>query len=115
MKAWRVNKKDDSYSTIVFAETRGKAKSVALSTDCCEYADFCDIEVRREKELDKYYKDGKVEMDWDNPKDRIALVKECGFHCDPDYFDLEECAVCPAKEHCDYYKDYIADMEYEKL
>ena len=111
MKAWRVNKKDDFYSTIVFAETRGKAKSMALATDCCEYADFCDIEVRREKELDKYYRDGKIEMDWENPLDRIALVKECGFYCDPDYFDFEDCSVCSAKEYCDYYKDRLEESE----
>ena len=111
MKAWRVSKKDDCYSTIVFAETRGKAKSTALATDCCEYADFCDIEVRREKELDKYYREGKIEMDWENPTDRIALVKECGFHCDPDYFDWEECSVCSAKEYCDYYQDRLEERE----
>ena len=111
MKAWRVSKKDDCYSTIVFAETRGKAKSLALATDCCEYADFCDIEIRREKELDKYYREGKIEMDWENPLDRIALVKECGFHCDPDYFDFEDCSVCSAKEYCDYYKDRLEESE----
>jgi hypothetical protein len=114
MKAWRVSKKDDCYSTIVFAETRGKAKSVALSTDCCEYADFCDIEVRRERDMDKYYQDGKIEMDWDNPADRVALVKECGFYCDPEYFDFEECSICPAKEYCDYYHDRLEESEESK-
>ena len=110
MKAWRVSSKYGEFSTVVFAETRGKAKSLALATDACEDADFCEIEVRREKDLDKYYRDGKNEMHWDNPMDRIALVKECGFHCHPDYFEFEECSACSAKEHCDYYHDYLEEM-----
>ena len=113
MKAWRVNVKDEFYATVVFAETRGQAKSLALATDCFEDASFCDIEVRRMKECDQYYKDGKMELDWENQVDRIALVKECGFHCDPDYFDWEDCSVCSAKEYCDYYKDRLAEREDE--
>lgn len=105
MKAWRVKQKDDVYATVVFAETRGKARSLALATDCCEYAGFCNIEVRREPNLDKCYVEGKKEMDWYNPQDRIALVKECGFRCEP--FDSEECERCPAVKYCDYYDDYI--------
>lgn len=34
--------------------------------------------------MDKYYTPGKTEMDWYAAKDRIALVKDCGFICDPD-------------------------------
>lgn len=111
MKAWFVKEKDAFCATVVFAETRGKAKYLALSTDTCEDASFCDIEVRRMKELDKYYKEGKWELDWENPADRIALVKDGGFVCDPDYYDWEDCAVCPAKEYCDYHKDRMAEME----
>lgn len=111
MKAWyaRVSGKHDA--TVVFAETAGKAKSVALSTDCCEYADFCDIEVRREPQLDKYYVDGKKEMDWSNPNDRIALVKECGIYCDTEYWEREHCVKCAANEYCDYYQDILESEE----
>ena len=69
-------------------------------------ARFCDIEVSRMPQADQYYKDGKWELDWENPADRIVLVKECGFTCDYDYFDHEDCAVCPAKEYCDQYQDF---------
>jgi hypothetical protein len=31
MKAWRVSSKYGEFSTVVFAETRGKAKSLALA------------------------------------------------------------------------------------
>ena len=105
MKAWLVREKDKFCATVVFAETRGKAKSLALATDCCEDADFCDIEVRREPQLDKYYVDGKKEMDWENPKDRIALVKECGFVCSHDYWMYEDCDCCSAKEYCYHYAE----------
>lgn len=98
MKAWIVSPKYEFGSAVVFAETRGKAKSLALCTSCCEDANFCDIEVSRAQQMDKYYVEGKTEMDWFNPKDRIALVKECGFYCEDPVAECCEC--CPAKEFC---------------
>lgn len=109
MKAWLVRQKDSEYATVVFAETRGKARSLAMTTDACEDADFCDIEVSRKPQLDKYYQKGKKEMDWDDDKDRLALVKECGFYCVP--LDLKECDRCPAKKYC---SEYEAELEYLK-
>ena len=111
MKAWLVREKDEFCATVVFAETRGKARAVALSTDCCEDAKFTDIEVSRMPQADKCYKEGKREMDWDNPQDRIVLVKDCSFHCSKDIFDIEDCEICPAKEYCDYYQDKRSDTE----
>lgn len=109
MKAWLVKEKDEYCATVIFAETRGKAKALAMATDVCEDANFCDIEVRRMPQADKYYKEGKKELDWFIPKDRIALVKDCGFSCAPDYFDPEDCEHCPAKKYCDRYQDYITE------
>lgn len=114
MKAWLVKEKDGECATVVFAETRGKARALAMATDACEDADFCDIEVRREPSIDKYYKEGKKEMDWENPKDRVALVKDCGFSC----ADAEPywCDDCPAKKFCDTYFEYLDYMnECEEL
>lgn len=99
MKAWIVNPKYEFGSAVVFAKTRGKAKSFALCTSSCEDANFCDVEVSRAPEMDKYYAEGKTEMDWSDPKDRIALVKECGFYCEDPI--AEECKDCSAKEFCD--------------
>lgn len=109
MKAWLVREKDEFTAAVVFAETRGKAKALALHTEACEDSDFMSIEVRRAKKADKYYKPGKQELDWFNTEDRIALVKDCGFTCIPDAHCAETCDVCPAKEFCD---DYI-EMEKE--
>lgn len=107
MKAWLVRDKDEFCATVVFAETRGKARALAMHTEVCEYADFIDIEVTREPQMDKYYKEGKKEMDWFNSKDRVALVKDCNFRCSDEVFDIEDCEHCPAKEYCDYYKDHL--------
>ncbi len=110
MKAWLVRDKYDCYGAeVVFAETRGKARSLALSTDCCSETRFLDVEVHREPSADKYYKEGKWHLDWENPKDRVVLVKECGFVCDYDYLEWEDCELCSAKEYCDRYKDHLTE------
>lgn len=109
MKAWLVKDKNEFRATVVFAETRGKARAIAMHTDACEDVDFCDIEVRREPQIDKYYKEGKVEMDWWDDKDRIALVNECCFRCEEIY--IEHCESCPCKKDCEAYQDYIEENE----
>ena len=88
MKAWIVREKNEFCAAVVFAQTRGKAKVLAMQTDACDGADFMDIEVHRAKEADKYYQDGKTLLDWDNDADKIVLVKECGFVCDIDFFEI---------------------------
>ena len=101
MKAWLVRERNEFLATVVVAETRGKAKSTALATDACCDCNFCDIEIHRVYDMDKYYKPGKTEMDWYDPIDRIALVKECGFTCDYDYRSAAECQGCSARELCE--------------
>ena len=97
MKAWIArDKRESCYSTVVFAETAGKARAIAQNTDCCEDVEWCDISVRRFKEMDDHYR-GYMEMDWWNEEDRRALV-EHGWKCwEPmDY----ECEACCAKDIC---------------
>lgn len=109
MKAWLVKDPDEFRATVVFAETRGRARALAMATDACEDVDFCDIYVRREPQADKLYKDGKKETDWYDDKDRIVLVKECGFRCE--YVELDECEVCPARKFCDAYEDKVEELK----
>lgn len=100
MKAWlALNKTDDEGAgAIVFAETAGKAKAAALHTAAYEGGRFTDILVSRLPKADKMYKPGKTEMDWNDPDDRLFMVKECGFYC----FDKDEklCRECRAKKYC---------------
>ena len=110
MKAWLVREKDEFAATVVFAETRRKARSLAQHTEACEDANFCDIDVYRRPALDKYYVDGKKEMYWWRAEDRIALVKDGGFVCSPEFWEEEDCETCPAAEYCDMYKDHIREM-----
>lgn len=101
MKAWIVRENGEFCETIVFAETRGKARAIAQSTECCEDVPFCDIEVKRIPSIDKYYTDGKKEMDWSKAQDRIAMVKDAAFECYPEYWKDENCEYCPAAEWCE--------------
>lgn len=103
MKAWVVREKYKFYSAVVFAETSGKAKSIASGIDGFEHADFCHLEVRRVPRMDKYYKNGKIELDWSNQQDRIALVKYCGFYCER--VEIEECKNCQAREFCSNWEE----------
>ena len=82
-----------------------------MHTDTCEDVPFTDIEVHRKPQMDKYYADGKREMDWYNSKDRIALVKDCGFYCDTEYVKKEDCEICPAKEYCGIYDEMVGEGE----
>ena len=91
------------YSTVVFAETSGKAKAIAIHTDAFEDYEFTEISARRIPKLDKYYR-GKKEMDWLDPNDRVALVKEVGWFCSDETFYSGECPTCPAKQWCDRYE-----------
>ena len=104
MKAYVVTDKNECvYSTVVFAETRGKAIALAQHTDACEDLPFTQITAHRAPQLDKYYR-GKYEMDWNDANDRIAMCKDAGFSCVSEISD-PICAECPAKEYCYRYLD----------
>lgn len=110
MKAWVVSDKDsyEGGSTVVFAETRGKAKLKAQRTNACEYADFTRITCRRMPEADKFYK-GQDELDWFDEEARIFLVRDMGWYClnGKDSY----CDDCPAKQYCGEWED-VDDDDY---
>lgn len=100
-KAYRVGLKNTVESDIVFAETAGKAKSTALRFSDWEYDyyDFCNLYAIRLPGLDKFYRGDRF-MDWEDPVDRINLVKS-GWRCNEEYdCEMEE---CPAYNFCDRY------------
>lgn len=106
MKAWLIRENDTEGCEVVFAETRGKAKSIALGTDTFSECDFCNLEVRRVANIDKYYTNGKRRMDWSNQQDRLVLVKEYDFSCCDDCFG-EFCEDCLSKDYCCRYDEYV--------
>ena len=97
VKAWLVTDECSHYA-VVFAKTRGQARSAALLTDACENADYTDIRATRIPVLDRFYR-GETAMDWDNVEDRKAMARYGKFAC-----SIEErtppCGTCPAKEWC---------------
>lgn len=107
MKAWVVRDEYEEYATVVFAETRNKARLEAMRTDTCEDMEYLQIKPRRFREADSQYR-GLREMDWEDFFDRKFLVGY-GWSCaEPDY---EECASCSASDICDKYQDYIKEKE----
>ena len=104
MKAYKISdlKGYADYSTVVFAETSGKAKAIAITTDAFNDYEFTEISARRVPKLDKYYR-GLDEMDWFDDADRIALVRDAGYSCDPEWWEGEDCTRCPAKQWCERY------------
>lgn len=108
MKAYEVYDtwNPDNGCTIVFGETAGKAKSAALHTDVGEDSLFVDIRAYRVPTLDSYYR-GRIEMDWDNPDERIAMVKEANMHCQPWTTEADDCKKCPAREYCSLGEDLL--------
>lgn len=112
MKAYCCRQEIDPCSTVVFAETAGKARYIAMySGTLGDDLEFKDIYVRRIPQLDEYYK-GRTEMDWSDDNDRVAMVRFAGFCCGEDCFDQEECGRCSAKEYCNQYKDYMEEEKY---
>ena len=70
MKAWKVTDLCEEYSTIVFAESRNKARLEAMCTDVCYGMEYIEINPIRVPWADEMYH-GKVYWDWSlaNPYD----------------------------------------------
>ena len=104
MKAWLVcDNYDWIFRTVVFAETRGKAKTAGMHSDQFEDVEYTDIRVRRCKELDDAY-NGNIELDWENDNDRIRMVRDGGFVCSEDYA-CDFCNECSANIYCGRYEE----------
>lgn len=110
-KAYAISADYAPYSEVVWAETSGKAKRIAL--DKCESMwglDFIELRARRLPEMDLLCK-GKPVADWCDDETRIKLVSEYGWHCaEPELYD---CKTCPAKEFCDTWEDMKDDLDEE--
>lgn len=102
MKAWYCYTNYGDYQTIVYAETRGEAKSLAMRTDAMEDAQYTDIRCRRFPEMDEFYK-GQYEFDWYDQNVRKVLVRDCGWQCE---ITSDDCDYCLAKEFCEKWEGF---------
>ena len=91
------------YTSIVFAETKGKAKAVALKTDAWCESQFIYLQVKRCPQADSRYS-GQKELDWENPDERVFMVKELGFSC-LEYIEAE-CENCAARKYCEHFQTH---------
>ena len=106
MKAYTASDRngDSGYSIVVFAETAGKARAYAASSETFDEYDFTEIRVNRCPALDRFYR-GEPEMNWLNDDDRVAMVRYANFECSSEvwYPECEE-GECPAQEWCGRYE-----------
>lgn len=113
-KAYTVRDRDgqSNSATVVFAESRNAASQAAMGTDTCEDLDYIEIEALREPALDKFYKEGKKEMNWFNMEDRAAMVRYAHFECGSETdVSLQECESCPGHEWCGRYESELEELE----
>ena len=110
MKAYKCWEEVEDCATIIFAETAGKARYIAIySGDIGDDLTFKDVRVRRVPQLDKYYR-GLREMDWYDDNDRVAMVREGAFDgCCEDYLEYEDCNKCSARKWCATYERHKDD------
>lgn len=116
MKAYGVHDKNwySDYTVIVFAETVGRAKSIALGTDEYPYPDWQYIELMawRIPVLDECYRGHSI-MDWYDDKDRYDLVTKWKTWCGSEYYDERDCELCCAKDVCEGRKEMLEELEKE--
>lgn len=105
MKAWQISPKNEFYSVVIFAETRNKAKYMALSMEEFWDNEYIDLVAWRLPKADNLY-NNRNRMDWDNSEDRIFLVKECNWNCG-EYYDYDDCKDCCANQWCGIWQDYL--------
>ena len=118
LKAYEVIENSTGRYVIVFAESASKAKYTAWShrddydwagIDYDFFMDFIySFSAKRDKSAGKEYRGHSI-MDWNNPEDRLFLVKEHNWAC-VDETDLE-CDNCPAKKFCRRYGEYLEEQE----
>ena len=106
MKAWICEEPIMGYCVVVFAETRNKARIIAMGTDECNGMEYIEIKPRRFPEADSEYFLGKTQMIWDDPHDKRFLIRH-GWHCERDY---AFCAECDDLQYCEWGQDLLKDQ-----
>ena len=101
-KAWCCCEEELGVVEVVFADTRGKAKSYFKNLETFDDYRFCELRPHRLKKFDYLnHPDGYV-MDFCKDEDMIPMVRDAGFSCID--VDIEDCKGCCAKEWCSKYE-----------
>ena len=102
-KAWCCCEEELGVVEVVFADTRGKAKSYFKNLETFDDYRFCELRPHRLKKLDYLnHPDGYV-MDFCKDEDMIPMVKEFNMHCSE---ITEECKECCVYEWCNKFEEW---------
>lgn len=96
----------DVGQTTAFAENAAKARYVAKDDDALEQnskTDWLYYHARRFPEGDCRYREGKTKLDWNDPEDRLILVRDAMWACESP--DEDECAECRARKWCRHWEE----------
>lgn len=110
--AYIVQVKDEFTSSVVFADSYDEAVKLALDLEVFDCYCEDDLKIRRLPKADVAYKNRDF-MDFEDPADRLFLVKECGFYCE--YVEPDICKICESREFCSNYEDYLESLEGEEM
>ena len=102
-KAWGCCEEESGVVKVLFADTRGKAKSYFKDMETFDYYNFCELRPYRIKNLDHLNKSDGYIMDWYKDEDRLAMVRDAHFSCVE--VDRDECEGCCVKEWCSKYEE----------
>ena len=102
-KAWKCYEEESCIVEVVFADTRGKAKSYFKAMETFDNYGYCELSPRRIKKFDHLNRPNGYVMDWNKSEDRILMVRDAGLSCLE--VDKELCKECCAKEWCSKYKE----------
>jgi len=94
MKAWVVTSDVVEVSVIVFAETRGRAKTLALKTDWLHAEDYADLRCRRESRLDAMAQQrGETVIDGSSPTCQRTMRGLGWYEIEGRYQECGECGL----------------------
>ena len=103
MKAWNVRDEDEGIGSIVFAATRGKAKSLGCQAPGLDGCDWVNISATRIPSLDGVMKEACI-LDWQKHK---HIYWNARWFSDPD--DMGCCDDCGRYHYEDIPESFIDD------
>lgn len=102
LKAYSVTDRTEcAFSTVVFAESAGKAKAICYQSDNFNGVEWTDLWAKRVPALDDAYR-GYKELDWCDDRDRLRMVRDANFQCSYEVdIDEKSCRTCVGFPYCE--------------
>lgn len=91
-RAYYATDTENEYGYLVFATSRGEAKSIAFGLEGLCYGDFTDIRVRREPKADSYAERFGPVAEWESVEAQ-RLLRSLGWYCGDSRKYCTECEL----------------------